>query len=190
MKMEKQRRHFLIVALALITLVSSSSVPAQVRQPDSTPDIAFVVSMPKPHTHMLHVEMRITQRATAPVVNEQILMMPVWTPGSYLVREFARHVQDFAATDSSGQALNWEKINKNSWRIATNGTRDWRASYRVYANELSVRTNELNSEHAFWSNAALLMYPEGLLNAPSTLQVLAPQPWKVATGLPPVPGHK
>ena len=116
--------------------------------------------------------------------------MPVWTPGSYLVREFARHVQDFTATTSAGQPLKWEKINKNTWRITTNGARDWQASYRVYANELSVRTSELNSAHAFWNNANILMYLDGFLKSPSTVRVLAPDVWKVATGLPAVPGQK
>lgn len=190
MKREKSRRHFLILGLALLTVVAGPSATAQNKQQELAPDIAFTVSMPKPHTHMLDVEVRIRYHAAEPAAKEQVLVMPVWTPGSYLIREFERHVQDFAASDASGRSLKWEKVNKNSWRIATNGSRDWRASYRVYANELSVRTNELNSEHAFWNNAVLLIYPEGLLNAPSTLHVLAPQPWKVATGLPPVPGHK
>jgi predicted metalloprotease with PDZ domain len=190
MKKEKNRRGVSVLGLAFLTLVAASSADTQNKQPEPAADIAFTVSIPKPHTHMLDVEVRITNRAAEPPAKEQVLVMPVWTPGSYLIREFERHVQDFAATDSSGQSLTWEKINKDSWRIVTNGSRDWRASYRVYANELSVRTNEVNSEHAFWNNAALLMYPEGLLNAPSTIHVLAPQPWKVATGLPPVPGQK
>ena len=189
MKAENIKRHFSILGLALLIVVAGSSAAAQ-NKPEPVPEIAFTVSMPKPHTHMLEVEVRITRDATEQGAQEQILVMPVWTPGSYLIREFERHVQDFAASDASGSPLSWEKINKDSWRIATKGSRDWRASYRVYANELSVRTNELNSEHAFWNNAALLMYPEGFLNAPSTLHVLAPQPWKVATGLPAVPGQK
>ncbi len=83
-----------------------------------------------------------------------------------------------------------QKINKDTWRIVTNGAHDWHASYRVYANELTVRTNELNSGHAFWNNAALLMYLDGSLKTPSTVQVLAPDVWKVATGLPILPGKK
>ena len=154
----------------------------------ANPEIAFTVSMPKPHTHMLEVEIRVKRSGPAP--NEETLVLPVWTPGSYMVREFARHVQDFAATDATQRPLKWEKINKNSWRLQTNGAREWRATYRVYANELSVRTNELNSEHAFWNNAALLMYLDGFLKSPSTLHVLAPQPWQVATALPAVPGSK
>ena len=184
------RGYFSIPVLAVQVFVAAFAGQAQSTKPDAGPEIAFTVSMSKPHTHMLDVEVRIKRGAGAEVANEGVLVMPVWTPGSYLIREFERHVQDFAASDASGQPLKWEKINKDSWRVVTNGARDWRASYRVYANELSVRTNEVNSDHAFWNNAALLMYPEGLLNAPSTLHVLAPQPWKVATGLPPVPGQK
>jgi predicted metalloprotease with PDZ domain len=97
-------------------------------------------------------------------------------------------VQDFAA-DASGRALDWTKVNKDTWRVKTGGARQWRATYRVYANELTVRTSELNSDHAFWNNAALLMYPDGRLDAPSTVRVVPQSGWRVATGLPEVTGH-
>jgi predicted metalloprotease with PDZ domain len=184
-------RHYYALRLPVLIIACAISATAQPTQPQAFgPEIAFVVSMPKPHTHMLEVQVRIMRRAGVETPLAEVLVMPVWTPGSYLVREFERHVQDFAALDASGAALQWEKINKNSWRVATNGSRDWRATYRVYANELTVRTNQLNSDHAFWNNAALLMYLEGFLKSPSTLQILAPEPWKVATGLPPAPGPR
>lgn len=151
-------------------------------------DISFTVAMSRPHTHLFDVEIAIKRAASGP--QEEMLVMPVWTPGSYLVREFERNVQDFAVTDAARQPLKWEKTNKNTWRVVTNGAREWRATYRVYANELSVRTSELNSEHAFWNNANLLMYLEGFLKSPATLRVLAPDVWKVATGLPAVPGQR
>ncbi len=151
-------------------------------------EISFTVAMPRPHTHLLEVEVSIKRATNGP--QEERLVMPVWTPGSYLVREFARHVQDFAATNAAGQPLQWEKTNKNTWRVVTNGASEWRAIYRVYANELSVRTSELNSSHAFWNNANILMYLEGHLKNPSTVRVLAPDVWKVATGLPAVLGQK
>jgi predicted metalloprotease with PDZ domain len=147
--------------------------------------INFTVSMPKPHTHLFEVEVRINHDAKFSP-RQETLVMPVWTPGSYLIREFERNVQDFSATDATGRALAWEKINKNSWRIMTAGAREWRATYRVYANEFSVRTSELNSDHAFWNNTNLLMYPDGQIKHPATLKVNAPPGWKVATGLPPV----
>ena len=151
-------------------------------------DITFTVAMPRPHTHLFEVDIAIKRTARGP--QEERLVMPVWTPGSYLVREFARHVQDFAVADAAGQPLKWEKTNKDTWRVVTNGAREWHATYRVYANELSVRTSELNSGHAFWNNANLLMYLDGFLKSPSTVRVLAPDVWKVATGLPAVPGQK
>ena len=151
-------------------------------------DISFTVAMPRPHTHLLEVDVGIRRTVNGP--QQEQLVMPVWTPGSYLVREFARHVQDFEARDAAGQPLKWEKINKNTWRVTTNGAREWHATYRVYANELSVRTSELNSSHAFWNSANLLMYLDGFLKSPSTVRVLAPDVWKVATGLPAVPGQR
>ncbi len=160
---------------------------AQTSAPLSS-DIAFTVSMSKAYTHLLEVEMRVQIPANLQVPNETDLVMPVWTPGSYLIREFERHVQDFAA-DANGRALDWAKVNKNTWRVKTSGVRQWRATYRVYANELSVRTSELNSDHAFWNNAALLMYREGSINAPATLRILPAPGWKIATGLPAVDGQ-
>lgn len=184
-------RHCYTLRLAVLIIAGAITASAQPVQPQaSVPNIAFTVSMLKPHTHMLEVEVRVKRGAGVEAPPAEVLVMPVWTPGSYLIREFEGHVQGFVALDANGGALQWEKINKNSWRVVTNGSRDWRATYSVYANELTVRTNQLNSDHAFWNNAALLMYLEGFLNSPSTLQILAPQPWKVATGLPPAPGPK
>jgi predicted metalloprotease with PDZ domain len=177
-----QRRLIACAAGLLIFL------PLVVAAQTATPEISFTVAMPRPHTHLLEVQVAVKRTGDGPP--QESLVMPVWTPGSYLVREFARHVQDFAATTASGQPLKWEKTNKNTWRIATGGSRDWQATYRVYANELSVRTSELNSSHAFWNNANILMYLDGFLKSPSTVRVLAPDVWKVATGLPAVPGQK
>lgn len=150
------------------------------------PEIAYTVSMSKPWTHLLEVEMRV-KSAAMPEKSE--IVMPVWTPGSYLVREYARHVQDFAARDAGGNALGWRKLNKNTWQIDTKGAGEYVVAYRVYANELTVRTNELNTEHAFWNNSALLFHPKGFLNAPSTIKVNPYGDWKVATGLPKIEGQ-
>ena len=180
--------YLIVVQLFLSVLVTSSATLAQTGNPNSS-GISFTVSMSKPWTHLLEVEMSVKVAANLNVPNEIDLVMPVWTPGSYLIREFERHVQDFAA-DANGRALDWTKINKNTWRVKTNGVRAWHVVYRVYANELSVRTSELNSDHAFWNNAALLMYPEGQIGASSILRIVPASGWKIATGLPPVVGEK
>src|SRR6185295_4927885 len=177
-----------LIALISFLLAIAATCFAQAARPASPVDIAFTIAMSRPHTHLFEVDVRIKHSASAPA--QESLIMPVWTPGSYLVREFERNVQDFSAKDAAGQSLKWEKVNKDTWRIETNGAAEWHASYRVYANELTVRMSELNSSHAFWNNANLLMYLEGYLKSPSTVQVLAPDVWKVATGLPIAPGPK
>ena len=150
------------------------------------PAINYTVSMSKPWTHLLEVEMRLDW-ANMPEKAE--LKMPVWTPGSYLIREYARHVEDFTANNASGNILAWQKTNKNTWQIDTKGAKEIVVKYNVYANELTVRTNELNADHAFFNNAALLMFPKDQLNASSTVKVVPFGNWKVATGLPKVEGQ-
>ena len=171
----------LTLAAALLLTVSAA------RAQDRPAGIGFTVSMPKPHTHLLEVEMRLALPRPQAQVN---LVMPVWAPGSYMIREFERHVQDFEAADAAGgRQLPWEKTNKNTWRVETRGAREVRVTYRVYANELSVRTNDLNDRHANWTNVGVLMYPEGRLAEPATLRVVPFGDWRVATQLPAVPGE-
>lgn len=177
-------------ALTAPTLFAILLFSVSVSGQNGSTDIAFTVSMPRPHTHLFEIDISIKHHGAVIAPAEELLVMPVWTPGSYLVREFERHVQDFAATDAAGKSLKWEKINKNTWRVETGGSRDWHGTYKVYANELSVRTSELNSSHGYWNNANLLMYLDGHLTHASTVRVVAPDVWKVATGLPPAPGQR
>lgn len=150
------------------------------------PDISYSVGMSKPFTHLLEVEMRL-KWPQMPAKTE--LKLPVWTPGSYLIREYARHVQDFEVKDAGGKNLPWRKTSKNTWQIDTGGAREIVVTYKVYSNELTVRTNELNDEHAFWNNTALLMFPKDHLKASSTVTVKPHGNWKIATGLPKVAGQ-
>ena len=149
------------------------------------PNVSYTVSMSKPWTHLIEVEMRMDWTQ---MPEKAEIKMPVWTPGSYLIREYSRHVQDFVALDAAGNALTWRKTSKNTWQVDTKGSKNIRVGYQVYANNLTVRTNELNDEHAFFTPAALFMFPKGQLAAASTVKVKPYGNWKVATGLPMVSG--
>lgn len=177
---------YLLFSLTIffVTMTAVTDVNAQSSR---HPEISYTVSMSKPWTHLLEVEMRVAFDRPQKDVE---IVMPVWTPGSYLVREYSRHVQDFSASSASGEGLKWSKVNKNSWRINANGAREVIARYNVYSNELTVRTNELNSQHAFFNPTALLMHPRGHIKAPSTVTVVPYGNWKVATGLRKVPGKE
>jgi predicted metalloprotease with PDZ domain len=115
------------------------------------------------------------------------LVMPSWTPGSYMIREYARHVQEFAAT-SDGHPARWEKTAKDAWRVDTPLAGRVRVTYRVYAHDLSVRTCHLDGTHGFVNGAAAFLYVPGRTQEPVTLEVVVPPRWQVATGLEPLGG--
>src|SRR5689334_19159689 len=89
-------------AQALLSTATSAQVNQRSREPaTNAPEISYTVSMPKPYTHLLEVEARLRYASAAP--NAVNMVMPVWTPGSYLVREYERNVQDFAASDAQAR---------------------------------------------------------------------------------------
>jgi len=181
------------MALAVISLMynetpaqkkkGKSSPAAAVEPAAAVPEISYTVGMSKPWTHLLEVEARV-KWATMPTKLQ--LKMAVWTPGSYLIREYAKNVQDLDVRSGSGESLAWQKVSKNTWEVDPKGSKEVVATYSVYANELTVRTNELNADHGFWNNGGTLMYVKDQLNVPSTVTVKPYGNWKVATGLPPV----
>lgn len=117
------------------------------------------------------------------------LKMPVWTPGSYLVREFSRHVEGFHAETSDAASIQHEKISKNTWRIFNNG-KNAVVKYRLYGFETSVRTNFIDDSHAFISPAGTFFYVDGLLDHASTVYINLPDYWtKISTGLPEIEHH-
>src|SRR6185436_7696389 len=111
-EMLRSGKLFVAAQLAVFLLLASSAAQGQTSSPLSS-DISYTVAMSKPWTHLLEVEVRIKVPANLQVPNESNLILPVWTPGSYMVREFERHVQDFAA-DVNGRALEWTKVNKDT----------------------------------------------------------------------------
>jgi len=193
--LESMRSKALIAILFCLFVLAPQAVPAaglslqpsRAERAQSAPEITYKVSMSMPSSHLIEVEMNV-KWANMPAQTE--IKMPVWTPGSYLIREYSRQVQDFAASGANGGKLGWRKINKNTWQIDTGSAKAFTVRYKVYANDLSVRTPELNDEHLFLPPAAVFMYPAGQLAAPSTVEVSPFGNWKVATGLPAVSGKK
>lgn len=144
--------------------------------------VGFEISFKEPQAHYVEVEMNISGLSRDYVD----VKMPVWTPGSYLVREFAKNIEGFTAS-AGGKAVKFEKIRKNAWRIYHGKAKDIKLNYRVYANEISVRTSFVTDEHAFLSSTGIFMYPDGMLNLPSKVKINPFKGWtKVSTGLEPV----
>jgi predicted metalloprotease with PDZ domain len=140
--------------------------------------------MPRPHRHLFQV----TFTATGPLPETVEVRMPVWTPGSYLVREYARNIQELEVTSPTGARLAIEKISKNAWRVegASDG---FVFRFASYANELTVQSAHLDETHGFIHTPALCPYVEGYLASPCEVTVVPFEGWNVATGLEPVDGE-
>lgn len=161
-------RYFLF-AFLLITLVHTAN--AQGTQ------LHYTLTIDSPHTHYAQVDMRL-EGWRRPYIE---VKMPVWIPGSYMVREFARNVERFSAADSKGNPLEVKKTRKNVWRIETRRIREVNIRYYVYANEYTVRTSYIDADHATINPTSIFMYPDGRLGLPSTITINAPAGWRVLT---------
>jgi len=139
----------------------------------------YRLSLPEPHTHLFHVQAILERPGPAPE-----LVLPVWTPGSYLVREFARHLEGVEAEDGEGGRLAIERLDKQRFRVAAGGAKRIVVRYRVYANELTVRTCHLDGTHGFLNGAAVFLYAPGREREPHAVEIEAPEGWSVATALP------
>ena len=150
-------------------------------------NIAYQVAMAQPQSHLFEVELQINNWLE-PILN---LKMPVWTPGSYLLREYARHVQEFKVqARDNNQLLFAHKIAKNHWQVNTDRVNSLKVIYKVFANELTVRTNHLDATHGYFNGAALFFYIPGLEHLPITVKIIPPQvPWKVSTSLSNIEGE-
>jgi predicted metalloprotease with PDZ domain len=141
--------------------------------------ISYTVAFPEAQAHYADIEMSISGLKQ----NTLDLKMPVWTPGSYLIREFSKNVESFSA-EANGRTLDAKKIRKNIWQIHTANISALKIRYRVYAFELSVRTSLIDASHAFLSSSGMFMYPAGMLHHPATIHIIPYKGWtKVSTSL-------
>src|ERR671932_1709982 len=162
-----------------VTSLDASSAAGNREGQLTAPTIHYSVAMPNPESHLFEVTLRVQGWS------EQVLdlKMPVWTPGSYLVREYARHLQDFSSL-SGDRALPWRKKSKNHWQIETDSVSDITVRYRIFANELTVRTNHLDSTHGYFNGAALFFFIPGWEQQPIGVTIVPPKPdWRVTTPL-------
>ncbi len=169
-------RKLLLFSVALFTIIMTTNTITNAARPAQ---ISYNVTFPEAQAHYADIEMNITGLAQKSLD----LKMPVWTPGSYLVREFARNLESFNAV-SGGKILPFLKTRKNTWHINTAGLSSVKVKYRMYAFEISVRTAFIDITHAFLSTSGMFLYPDGMLHSPSTIHIVPYKNWdKVSTSL-------
>ncbi len=147
--------------VALFLMTQAAAAHAQ-----TAPEpIRYALSFPAPQTHYVEVTATVPTGRRADVD----LMMAVWTPGSYLVREYERNVEAVTALGADGRVLDVDKSKKNHWRVTTGGSPTVTLKYRVYCREMSVRTNWVEADFAMLNGAPTFI----------TLADLSPRPYEI-----------
>jgi predicted metalloprotease with PDZ domain len=174
-----------LVAAVVAGMLSPLAAPAAAQSRMSQEPIAYTLRFPAPETH--YVEAEASVPAGQPSVE---LMMAVWTPGSYLVREYERHVEQVAARAPDGSPLVVAKTRKNRWRIEARGAARVTVTYKVYGREMSVRTNWIEARFALLNGApTYLTLVEPGVTRPHDVRLLVPASWKTTvTSLDPIAG--
>ena len=146
-------------------------------------NVHYQVEIANLHAHLFRVTLTVAQPQAL-----QALSLPVWIPGSYLVREFAKNLQHLRASQG-GASVAVQQHDKQRWHIACDDAQPLVMQYEVYANDPSVRTASLGAARGFFNGTSLCLCVEGQINAPCTLDIVAPEKiaacadWHCATAL-------
>ena len=176
-------RSFASLILAAVLLPAAPGpASAQTLEP-----ISYTVRFPAPATHYAEIVAEVPADGRTHVE----LMMATWTPGSYLIREYARHVEAVRAVTPAGEPLAVAKSSKNRWRIETGGADRVTVAYLVYCREMSVRTNWIEADFAMLNGAPTFLTPVGPAPRPHDVRIELPPEWSESvTALPPAPGGR
>ena len=129
--------------------------------------VSYRIEAANMHAHLWRITLTVAKPA-----RQQIVSLPVWIPGSYMVREFAKHLQNLTAVQGS-KACEIEQLDKCTWRIKSAAGKPLEISYEVYAFDNSVRTAWLDSQRAFFNPTSLCLRVEGQTSKPHGLSLAA-----------------
>ncbi|HQR71302.1 MAG TPA: PDZ domain-containing protein [Burkholderiaceae bacterium] len=146
--------------------------------------VQYAIRPADPAAHLFHVVCRVER----PDPQGQLFMLPAWAPGSYMVREFARHIVRISAV-AGRRKLPLTKLDKHTWRAApVKGPLE--VACEVYAWDQSVRAAHLDETHGFFNGTSVFLLPIGHEHSGCSVDILPPAGdryahWKVITGLTP-----
>ncbi|QYK07128.1 M61 family metallopeptidase [Shewanella zhangzhouensis] len=135
-----------------------------------------------PKAHLFEVNLEIP----TPGVH-QVLSLPAWIPGSYMVRDFARNLIGIKAWQGNNPVA-LTQLDKQRWQVENRSTEPLVLSYQVYAFDLSVRSAHLDMTHGFFNGSSVFLAVEGQTDRPLRVEIQAPTEialnhWRVATTL-------
>jgi predicted metalloprotease with PDZ domain len=145
--------------------------------------IRYHIAASHPEAHLFTVSVSVD----APDPAGQKFTLPAWIPGSYMIREFARHVVRIWGR-AGGRTIAIEKLDKHTWRAAPcRGSLT--VTCEIYAWDLSVRGAHLDTSHGFFNGTCVFLRVEGRADSPCLVEIAAPhgaryRRWRVATAMP------
>ncbi len=146
--------------------------------------VHYRITPSKPEAHLFSVSLSVEQ----PAAEGQVLSLPAWIPGSYMIRDFAKNIVTIEAIDGNGNPLSLEKLDKQTWRCELcNGPLT--IHYSVYAWDLSVRSAHLDSSHGYFNGTSVFLRVHGQDEQPCSVEILPPEgsrysDWRIATTMP------
>lgn len=149
--------------------------------------IHYRIQPSRPEAHLFSVTLTIP----TPTPEGQVLRMPAWIPGSYMIRDFARHVVSLCAY-SNDVPVAVAKLDKDSWQVEPCAG-PLQISIEVYGWDLSVRGAHLDTRHGYFNGSCVFLQPLGHEDQPVEVDLVAPEgaayaTWRVATGMPRLTG--
>ncbi|MEM9489443.1 MAG: hypothetical protein AAGC55_09875, partial [Myxococcota bacterium] len=149
-----------------------TALPAVVVAPGNPDLIRYTLRFDDRQNHYINIE------AIFPAGGDTVeLFMAVWTPGSYLVREYARHIEAISAATPDGEPLAIDKVAKNRWRVTSGGAANIVVRYRLYARVLSVRSNFVSEDIAVLNGAPTFLDIADDRSRPFAINLELPETW-------------
>jgi len=166
---------FRLTRLLAVILLAVTLATAETQQSENA--VQYVISLADPAAHLLHVEIQIP-----PGIGEHQLQLPVWN-ALYQVRDFSQYVTWVKAKSASGDVVPVHLVDKSRWQI-TGAERGAKIEYEISADLSGPYGAQLNTTHAFFNLAEILMYPIDLRQSPMEIRFRAvPAGWQIATAL-------
>jgi len=157
--------------IAAVLLVMSGVAQARV-------DYAIDLRTPEHHTGVVTI---LFPQTAGPYLD---VKMPAWRTGRYNILNLANGVRGFAATDTAGRPLRWQKIDKSTWRVHLPQPGRVRVNYEVYGNELMLRSRHIDDSHAYLDASAVFMYADAYRKDDVSVALAVPPGWRSFSGMP------
>lgn len=169
----------LITAILILSTIDGAA------QNSDRPRLDYLMTVADATNHLFHLKIEATNVSGKTLD----ISLPSWTPGWYTIRPYAANLVRLHA-HVAGRRLPLRAIDKQTYRIETEGNRSLTIEYDYYANNLAVNGAELTPQRGFFVGTNIFFYiPGHTTDTPSTLTFEIPDNWRVATGLKPGAGR-